>query len=151
VPVAGVGMPGHFLVRPAGGDANVWFDPFHGGRRLDEDACRALFDQVRGAGAAFDADYLAPATTAAIVGRMLANLQHSLMQREPSAVAWVLRLRLRTPGVPTDERVALANLLGTLGRFAEAADELDAIAAPLEGELAGRARRQAAALRARGN
>jgi regulator of sirC expression with transglutaminase-like and TPR domain len=144
----GVSMPGHFLVAAGPG---VFVDPFHGGRRLDEGGCRDLFHDVRGQAAEFRAEYLAPAATTAIVERMLANLQHSLLRREPRGAAWVLRLRLRIPGTSAPERLALATLLGTVGRFHEAADELDAIAAELDGDDAEQATRQAVALRARGN
>ena len=147
--VTGVGMPGHFLVR--GPDPDAWFDPFHGGRRLDEPGCRVLFEEVRGGDVEFRPEYLEPTPPAAIVGRMLTNLQHSLMRRDPSAATWVLRLRLRVPGVPPAERATLAMLLGRLGQFAEAANELEAVALTLDGEAAERAARQAAALRARGN
>jgi hypothetical protein len=43
-------------------------------------------------------------------------------------LAWVLRLRSRIPGVPPSEREALAEVLATLGRWDEAADELEAFA-----------------------
>jgi regulator of sirC expression with transglutaminase-like and TPR domain len=150
VPVLGVSMPGHFLVRPADDDA-VWFDPFHRGRRLDVQDCRELFGRVRGADAEFRAQYLEPTSTTAIVGRMLANLQHSLVRRDPPAAAWVVRLRLRLPTMPPTERTALATLLGTLGRFDEAADEYEALAGDLTGDAADQARRRGAAMRARGN
>jgi len=150
VSVQGVGMPGHFLVR-AGREPGRWFDPFHGGRCLDEEGCRALFARVRGTDAEFRTEYLEVAGATAIIGRMLTNLQHSLLRREPRAAAWVLRLRLRMPGLSAAERIALATMLGTVGRFDEAAGELDALAPELTTDAAGKVSRQAAALRARAN
>jgi regulator of sirC expression with transglutaminase-like and TPR domain len=150
VPVLGVGMPGHFLVRAAGSDG-VWFDPFDRGRRLDAAGCRARFHELQGPEAEFKPEYLAPTSTAALVARMLANLQNTLLHRDPAAVAWVLRLRLRIPTTPPRERAALAQLLGTLGHFTEAADELDALGPEVTGDDADAIGRQAAALRARGN
>lgn len=150
VPVVGVGMPGHFLVRPAG-TADTWFDPFHGGQRLDASGCRARFHELQGPGAEFKPEYLAPTSIAAILGRMLANLQNTLLHRDPAAVPWVVRLRLRVPGTSTRERVALAALLGTLGHFNEAADELDRLGDEATDADADRIGQQAAALRARGN
>src|SRR5437762_6981207 len=58
VPLLGVGMPGHFLVRYG----PVVIDPFTGGRRLDEDDCRQLLSGALGAGvdpSAFDPELLA--------------------------------------------------------------------------------------------
>lgn len=150
VPLLGVGMPGHFLVRPAGDDA-VWFDPFNGGSRLDEAGCRARFHELQGATAEFRPEFLAPAPTAALLDRMLANLQRTLLRREPASVPWVVRLRLRMPSLPASERAGLATLLGTLGRFTEAADALDGLGGELSGADADRIAHQAAALRARGN
>jgi len=49
------------------------------------------------------------------------------------------------------DAAVFATLLGTLGRFTEAAGELDALAGELTGDAAEKAGRQAAALRARGN
>jgi regulator of sirC expression with transglutaminase-like and TPR domain len=150
IPILGVGMPGHFLVRPAGA-ADAWFDPFHEGRRLDLAACRALFHEMQGPDAEFRPELLAPTPTRAVVTRMLTNLQHTLLRRDPSSVPWVVRLRLRVPGTPAAERAALAALLGTLGRFTEAADELEAVGDEAGGTDAERIEQQAAALRARGN
>src|SRR5439155_20561951 len=75
VPLAGVGMPGHFLVRHDGDGDPVFVDAFSGGRLLDEAGCEALFRSHQPAGAAFDPAYLDPVRPRAIVERMLANLR----------------------------------------------------------------------------
>jgi regulator of sirC expression with transglutaminase-like and TPR domain len=144
---AGVGMPGHFLVRA---DPATFYDPFHGGERLDEDGCRRVFARAQ-PDATFHARHLTPIGARAILARMLANLVHTFVQRAPASAVWALRLRLRVPGVPPAERRDAAALLGTLGSFEEAAAELDALTDELDGEAATRAERDAAALRARGN
>lgn len=143
----GVGMPGHFLV---GGGPGEWFDPFHDGARLDLAGCAALFAQQH-TNARFRAQFLMPVGPRSIVQRMLANLQHTYMQREPRAVVWVVRLRLRVPGITLSQRGDLAGLLGRLGQFAEAARELDVLAELLPGEGGEQAANAAASLRARAN
>jgi hypothetical protein len=164
--LVGVGMPAHFLVRTA--DDDVYFDPFHGGRRLDAAACRDLFAEVQ-PGAPFDPSFLDPVGTHSILGRMLANLVHAFMTRAPAGggfadrrrrspkharatnvagAVWALRLRLLVPGIAPRERRQAARLLGSLGRFAEAAEALEGLAADAGDE---RAARDASALRARGN
>ena len=143
----GVGMPGHFLV---GGGAGEWFDPFHGGARLDLAGCAALFAQTH-TGAQFRPQFLMPVGPRAIVERMLGNLQHTLMQRDPPAVVWVTRLRLRIPGITLSQRGDLAGLLGRLGQFAEAAREFDVLARTLPGEGGEQAAAAAARFRARAN
>ena len=143
----GVGMPGHFLV---GGGAGEWFDPFHQGARLDLSGCAARFADTH-PGAQFRPQFLMPVSTSRIIERMLANLQHTLMQRDPRSAVWVTRLRLRIPGISLSQRGDLAGLLGRLGRFAEAAREFDVLARLLPGEGAQQAAVAAARLRARAN
>jgi regulator of sirC expression with transglutaminase-like and TPR domain len=150
VVVSGVGMPGHFLVRADDEACPTWFDPFHGGRILDEDGCRVRFHQVRGVEVPFRREYLEPVPTTEILRRMLANLQRTLLGRDPPSAVWALRLRLRLR-LTTRERHEVAALLGSLGRFGEAAAELDEVVSELADDDAERVARQAAALRARGN
>jgi regulator of sirC expression with transglutaminase-like and TPR domain len=149
VRIYGVGMPGHFLVQPAG-EPDVWFDPFHGGRRLDEAGCRELYEAM-GLDAPFTIDLLRAVDTRSILRRMLANLQQTFTRRDPASLAWAVRLELRIPGLLPGERRRLAGLLGGVGRFVEAAAELDAVAADLEGEDAEQVKRDATALRSRAN
>ena len=149
VPIYGVGMPGHFLVQAAG-EPDVWFDPFHGGRQLDEAGCQELYEQLQ-TEPRFTPALLRAVDTRSILSRMLANLQQTFMRREPASLAWALRLRLRIPELLPGERRQLAGLLGGVGRFLEAATELDAVAEDLEGDDAERVQRDAAALRSRAN
>jgi regulator of sirC expression with transglutaminase-like and TPR domain len=149
VPIYGVGMPGHFLVQPAG-ELDEWFDPFHGGRRLDAAGCRELYEQMR-VEPPFSVDLLRAVDTRSILSRMLANLQHTFMRRDPASLAWAARLRLRIPELLPGERRQLAGLLGGVGRYLEAADELEAVATELEGDDAEQVTRDATALRSRAN
>jgi len=144
--VHGIGMPGHFL---AGVDG-TFVDGFHGGTLLDEAGCRAVFERLQ-PGAPWSPAYLAPVGPRAILVRMLANLVHTFVERSPADAVWALQLRLAVPGVAPDERRAAAALLGTLGRFEEAAVVLDHVADELDEPGAARARQDAARLRARAN
>ena len=63
----------------------------------------------------------------AILGRMLANLRNAYLRvHDYEATEWVLRLRLALPGAGPDARVDLSRLLVRIGRFGEAATELEA-------------------------
>jgi regulator of sirC expression with transglutaminase-like and TPR domain len=148
VELSGIGMPGHFLVRAQPGN---FFDPFHGGERLDEDGCRARFARTQGEDTPFLASYLEPVGAHAILARMLANLVRTYVARDPASAVWAVRLRLLVPGVSADERREAAGLLGTLGRFEEAAAALGTIAEGLDGAAARRVERDATAYRARAN
>jgi regulator of sirC expression with transglutaminase-like and TPR domain len=144
----GIGMPGHFLVRHRGEPA-TFLDPFGGGRRLDVAGCRALFTSLGGTG--WDESYLAPVGARAILTRMLLNLQGLFLPADLRSAAWVLELRLTIPGLAVAERLGLARALGSLGRFARAAAELDRVAAELPAEEAATVAAEAKALRARAN
>ncbi|MDL5154989.1 SirB1 family protein [Actinomycetospora termitidis] len=120
-----IGMPGHFLVHPAG---SAWYvDPFTG-TLLDEADCRALFVASTGAnpGIPFHADLLAPITTEAVLVRMLTNLRivHRAAGRVPE-LRRVLEARLHLPGVTADEVVELAATMGHRGEYLDAARLLD--------------------------
>jgi regulator of sirC expression with transglutaminase-like and TPR domain len=147
----GVGMPGHFLVRTRN-EPPVFVDPFSGGARLSVDGCAALFRAGQGAEAPFDVALLDPVGARAMLARLLANLRAIYQQRgDRRSLVWVLRLRSRIPGVPLADWRALASALASVGRFDEAADELDQLAAHVAEGPGERLRSRAVQLRARLN
>ncbi len=93
LPLVGIGMPGHFLVRHGG----VVFDPFNRGAPVDtSDLDEALLE---------------PVGAKAILARMLGNLKHIYAsQGDVTGLEWVLRLRTAIPGVPDEERHQLTRL-----------------------------------------
>ena len=74
--VDGVGLPGHFLAR----HEDVFFDPFHGGRRISLEECAALLEQQN---LTLTPAHLAPTTPRQMLVRMLTNLFFIADQREP--------------------------------------------------------------------
>ncbi len=148
--LAGVSMPGHFLVRELAAPCRI-VDPFDGGTVLDQAACRARFERIHGRSAVFSAAYLDPVGPRIVLARMLANLKAIFARRgDAAALCWVLRLRLAIPEVPAGEREELSRALAAVGRFVEAAQELEALAA-LEVERADTLHLEARTLRARLN
>lgn len=73
VPLWGVSMPGHFLVRDKV-DPTVFADPFHGGRELTARDCMNLHRAITN-DAAWSDDYLRPVGRRTIVVRILTNLK----------------------------------------------------------------------------
>lgn len=125
VPLAGVSMPGHFLVRDKV-DPSVFVDPFARGIELDRLGCEVRFRAVHGPGANFDPAFLEPVGRRSIMARMLANLETVAMGRSDRAMlTWVLRLRSAMPDSGADERRRLASVLAASGRYDLAADVLD--------------------------
>jgi regulator of sirC expression with transglutaminase-like and TPR domain len=150
VGVVPVGMPGHFLVRDAD-RADVFCDPFHGGRELDVDGCRELFDRVHGGRRRFELSMLAPVSSHAVLARMLANLEHGPLARDRASLAWMVDLHLVLPGLGAGDRLALATHLRALGRFVEAAEQLEVVAAAMSAAARPPVDSEARALRARLN
>jgi regulator of sirC expression with transglutaminase-like and TPR domain len=149
IPLAGVGMPGHFLVRHLT-DPPVFVDPFGGGQVLDQAGCEQIFHRLAGA-APFEARYLDPVGPRAILSRMLANLQGVFLTGDLRSAAWVLRLRLAIPDRTVEERRHMALALASIGRFDAAAAELDRLADLVGPEAGARLERDARSARARMN
>lgn len=71
LPVSGVGMPGHFLIRIEGVNPPLFVDAFNGGAFLKEQDCRQF---IEAAGLDFHPHYLEKSSTPVILSRMLRNL-----------------------------------------------------------------------------
>jgi regulator of sirC expression with transglutaminase-like and TPR domain len=97
--VEGIGLPGHFIARAADGDAEVLFDPFHGGRVLTVTDCENLVRQATGREWEVTEERLRPAPVGLIAQRMLHNLKGVyLKQSDFGRAARVLeRLRQLAP------------------------------------------------------
>ncbi|NMH99252.1 transglutaminase family protein [Pseudonocardia acidicola] len=126
IALEGVGMPGHFLVRPPGTER--YLDVFAGGRFLDVAGCEARFRAATGAGReiAFGPHLLTRTTTRGILTRMLENLRSIYRERRQYAdLEWVLRMRLtlRHDGPPLI--IELARTQGDQGRWLDGARLID--------------------------
>lgn len=80
IPLEGLGIPGHFLLKfPGTEQGQVFIDPFHRGRLMDlggvERFCRRM-------GVGFDLRFLQPVTAADIIERMLRNLALAYTKQE---------------------------------------------------------------------
>lgn len=74
LPIFGVNMPAHFMLKYEHYNLELFIDPFNQGRILDKQDCiRFLMNQGYG----YVEQYLAKATTSQIVDRMLNNLRNS--------------------------------------------------------------------------
>jgi regulator of sirC expression with transglutaminase-like and TPR domain len=126
IALEGVGMPGHFLVRPVGTRSHL--DVFRGGAELGMTECEALFRAASGAGpeVPFGPHLLTTAPTRAILVRMLENLRAvHRARRRPGDLEWVVRMRLALPGTGTADLLELAEALGDQGRWLDGARLLE--------------------------
>ncbi|MCU1379382.1 MAG: hypothetical protein JWN29_2365 [Acidimicrobiales bacterium] len=128
VPLSGVSMPGHFLIRDKV-DPDVFVDPFARGAVLDRRGAQLRFHGVHGPDATFDDAFLTPVGKRTIVDRQLANLETIANARgETFTLLWVLRLRALLPDADRSVRRRLAATLGAAGRPDEAADLFERVA-----------------------
>ncbi|UCH90432.1 MAG: transglutaminase family protein [Nitrospirota bacterium] len=79
LPLAGVGMPGHFLVKLEGETTPQFVDCFNGGTILGEQDCKQF---IIASGLQYDPKFLEKSSTPTILARMLRNLL-SIYEQEP--------------------------------------------------------------------
>ena len=106
LPLAGVGMPGHFLVGYYPEDEPRYVDAFNQGRLLSRDECAARLQEQFGSGFVFHDEHLAPVSKRQILTRMLANLKQIYLQCQDldRALAAVERILLLNPDQPGEVR-----------------------------------------------
>lgn len=150
VPLHGVGMPGHFLVG-VDGVSDEFIDPFHAGARLDRAGCRELFASGHGPDVPFEDEYLARTSARAILLRILTNLEQTFVARRSRDARWVAQLRLAFPELPDRARRASAEVLASVGAFADAASVLETMAAGADSPTADLLLQRARVHRARSN
>ena len=75
-PVAGLGLPGHFIIRFDDDERFVLVDPFREGRTLTTEDCRRILDYYFEGKVPFSPDFLRPVSVRFILARMLYNLRN---------------------------------------------------------------------------
>lgn len=86
-PMVGIGMPGHFLIRPTIDEMDVFVDPFHDGEVLFAQDCNDRFKQMFGDGAKLNLRHLEPISPTTFLVRMLTNLKMIYLQKRDVAKA----------------------------------------------------------------
>lgn len=100
LPVFGVGMPGHFLVKYEADRYRIFVDSFNGGALLTQKDCARFLDQ---AGYGFDERYLQKTPSRAILIRMLKNLVAIHNKMDDQANAARLTRFIEILGLPEKE------------------------------------------------
>src|SRR5205823_6240493 len=93
--VAGIGLPGHFVVKATAEGREVLFDPFHGGRQLTPADCETLVQQITGMAFQAGPEQLQPVSPRLLVIRLLTNLKGVYWQQEDFGRAARVLERLR--------------------------------------------------------
>ena len=105
IPLLGVSMPGHFLLRHQG-EENLYIDPLNKGILLSEEECAQRLQQVTQANVPWDPSYLAPVSNRDFVARILRNLKNIYLQRQDHdhAIMTIDRLIVLQPEATLERR-----------------------------------------------
>lgn len=124
VPMVGVGLPGHFLMRHAE-EPGLFVDAFHGGLLLSREECVQRFRDLTHPDEPWSDQYLAPISKRDMLTRMLRNLKVAHLRRKDNERALftaTMLIRLR-PDL-AEERRDRGVVQSRLGRYEEAIEDL---------------------------
>ena len=98
-PMVGVGMPGHFLIRPVIDEMEVFVDPFNQGEVLFVADCQNKFESLHGAQVQWRPEFLSGVLPKSFLARMLLNLKRAYLKLEDydSAVMALDKLLILAP------------------------------------------------------
>ncbi len=124
-PMVGIGMPGHFLIRPEFKDAGIFVDAFHQGEVLFPQDCEDRLQAIYQQPVALEPEFLEAVSKREFIGRMLTNLKliyinHQDVER---ALNIIEQLLLVFPGAITEQRDR-GLLSYQLGRIPQAISDL---------------------------
>jgi len=125
-PMVGIGMPGHFLIRPDIPEMEIFVDAFNRGEVMFAQDCQERMTQIYQQSVPLQPEFLAPVTHRQFLARMLTNLKSLYMRQKEleKALASVERILLLFPGVAFELRDR-GLLCYHLGRFSQAASDLE--------------------------
>jgi regulator of sirC expression with transglutaminase-like and TPR domain len=124
-PMVGVGMPGHFLIRPDISDMEIFVDAFDGGEVIFRQDCQERLSQMFQQPVELKPEFLARVSHRQLLARMLTNLKYIYLKQQNLAktLAVVERILLLFPGVSLELRDR-GFLYYQLGHYSQAADDL---------------------------
>ena len=126
LPLQGIGLPGHFVVRFPDESSRLYIDAFAGGTILNVYDCVALVDKLYHGRITWRDAYLEPISHRAILKRVLLNLKNSLsLSKNYVAALSAIELQLAIdPDDPTELRDR-GILFARLHRYDRAIEDLE--------------------------
>lgn len=126
-PMIGIGMPGHFLIRPDVSEIEIFVDAFNGGEIMFPQDCEQRLSQIYQQNVTLQPEFLAPVTKKQFLARMLTNLKYIYLKQQEleKALSCVERILLLFPSAALELRDR-GLLSYQIGRFNQAADDLQA-------------------------
>jgi regulator of sirC expression with transglutaminase-like and TPR domain len=124
-PMMGVGMPGHFLIRPDISDVEMFVDAFDRGNVIFSQDCQERLSDMFQQPVTLKPEFLAPVSNRQFLARMLTNLKFIYLKQQNLAktLAAVDRILLLFPGVSLELRDR-GLIYYQLGHYPQAADDL---------------------------
>ena len=124
-PMVGIGMPGHFLIRPDFPEAEIFVDAFNQGEILFPQDCEAKLQQIYGQQVNLEQRFLTPVSGKQMLARMLTNLKFIYLQSQDfnQAIATIGGILMLFPEQPRERRDR-GLLYFHLGDWQEAEKEL---------------------------
>jgi regulator of sirC expression with transglutaminase-like and TPR domain len=105
-PMVGVGMPGHFLIRPDVPDIEIFVDAFNGGEIIFAEDCEERLSQLYQQPVTLQPEFLAVVTNRQFLVRMLTNLKFIYLKQQEleKTLGAVERILLLFPGLTLELR-----------------------------------------------
>jgi regulator of sirC expression with transglutaminase-like and TPR domain len=105
-PMVGVGMPGHFLIRPDVPDIEIFVDAFNGGEIIFAEDCQERLSQLYQQPVTLQPEFLAVVTNRQFLVRMLTNLKFIYLKQQEleKTLGAVERILLLFPGLTLELR-----------------------------------------------
>ncbi|MFM2431117.1 MAG: hypothetical protein RLZZ511_2330 [Cyanobacteriota bacterium] len=125
-PMEGVGLPGHFLIRPTQGEMTILVDAFNQGEILFEQDCELLLKRMFGDRVTLQKEFLAPVSNKQFLARMLGNLKgiYAAQIDIDGLLATIERILILFPDAPGELRDR-GMILFRLDRWIEARQDLE--------------------------
>ncbi|BAZ52831.1 hypothetical protein NIES4103_54960 [Nostoc sp. NIES-4103] len=124
-PMVGIGMPGHFLIRPDVPDVEIFVDAFNRGEVMFAQDCQERLAQMFQQPVSLQPEFLAPVSNRQFLARMLTNLKYIYLKQQEleKTLAAVERILLLFPDVTLEIRDR-GLLYYQLGHYQQAALDL---------------------------
>jgi regulator of sirC expression with transglutaminase-like and TPR domain len=126
VPLEGVNLPGHFMLRLPEPQDPVFIDPFHCGELLDRKACERRLSEVTHRRVELSDEQLAACPARMVVARLLRNLKAIYLGTHDFSSALDVQRRLAAVADDPQENRDLGMICLQLDRVGEAIDPLQA-------------------------
>ena len=125
-PMAGIGMPGHFLLKPSVGRAEWYIDAFNRGQVLTVEECAQRVQSLYQGRVPFRPEFLATINKRQFLYRMLANLKAIYLGQKdlPRGIGAIERMLALNPDNPEDVRDR-GLVLAQAGQYTQATAALE--------------------------